>query len=286
MHRLILMAYAGLAIGWIVNGALSHAYARARATRALYGLTVTLAPLGVAMLLSLGLRYLFSLPVTLQANWLFRTTGREGRRAWMAAVERWSSGSASLPVFAASLPAAIAVLGPVRGPAVTSLGLLAALSWFERIFRDWRKLPFTCSYLPGKTPAWMLMLRLGIAAPLLGVAGHLMLRSSANLIPFAALFTFELVVWRLAPRHAARCMGQREAPVRGDRRSPGDVARPPARIGDRALQRRPCRRYVRLRWSLRAASSRSPGARRSRTTGATRACSSRPSSRTSATACG
>jgi predicted permease len=193
-HRLILMAYAGLAIGWIVKGALDRERVALR-DQGVYGLLVTLAPLGVSMLIALGLRYLFSLPVALPSNWLFQTTGQESRRAWLAAVERMVVWCGIVPAFLVSLPVTIAVFGPVRAAAVAALGLVAALAWFERIYRDWHKLPFTCSYLPGKTPAWMLMLRLGIAAPVLGIAGHLMLRNSADLIRFAALFSFELAVW-------------------------------------------------------------------------------------------
>jgi putative ABC transport system permease protein len=193
-HRLILMAYAGLAFGWIAKGALDTSRPTLR-DQGMYGLMVTLAPLGVAMLITLGMRYLFSLPVALPANWLFRTTGQEGRRSWLGAVERFVVWLGIVPVFAAGLPAAIAVFGPMRASAVTAMGFVAAMIWFERIYRDWRKLPFTCSYLPGKAPAWLLMLRAGIAAPVLGIVGHLFLRSSANLIPFVALFTFELAVW-------------------------------------------------------------------------------------------
>ena len=54
------------------------------------------------------------------------------------------------PVFLASLPAAITILGGLRGIGVTALGVLAALICFEHLFRDWAKLPFACSYLPDK----------------------------------------------------------------------------------------------------------------------------------------
>ena len=103
----------------------------------------------------------------------------------------------------------------------TLLDLETMAPVFERIFRDWRKVPFTCTYLPGKAPAWMIMLRIGIAAPLLGAAGHLMLRASADLIPAVALLTFELAVWwRLRSARRAAWEGARlqfeeieEAPV-------------------------------------------------------------------------
>jgi putative ABC transport system permease protein len=195
MHRLILLAYCGLGLGWIGKGAVDAGRPKL-ADQGMYGLMVTVAPLGIAMLIALGLRYLFALPVALPSNWLFQTTGQEGRRSWLAAVERFVVWCGILPVFVASLPATMAVLGPIRGAAVTLMTLLAALAFFERMYRDWRKLPFTCTYLPGKTPAWLLMLRAGVAAPLLGIGGTLMLRSSADLIPAIALLTFEAALWQ------------------------------------------------------------------------------------------
>src|SRR4051794_33375048 len=194
-HRLILMAYAGLAFGWIAKGAIDTPRVKL-ADQGMYGLLVTLAPLGVAMLIALGLRHLFAMPVALPSNWLFRTTGQENRRAWLAAVERFVIWCGIAPVFVVSLPATVGVLGPVRAAAVTAMTFVAALAFFERMYRDWRKLPFTCSYLPGKVPIWMPMLRAGIAGPLLALAGHLILRNSAYLIPGIALFSFELAAWR------------------------------------------------------------------------------------------
>lgn len=194
MHRLILMAYAGLAIGWITKGALDTPKPSLR-DEGMYGFLVTLAPLAVSILIAMGLRYLFSLPVELRANWLFQTTGREGRRAWFAAVERFVLWCGVAPVFAASLPASIAILGPVRALAATALTGFAALFCFERLYRDWTKVPFTCSYLPGKQPAWMLMLRAALVMPLLAAFGQLALYASNQLTAFTALVTFELAVW-------------------------------------------------------------------------------------------
>jgi predicted permease len=194
MHRLLLMAYTGLALGWITKGALDTPKPSLR-DQGMYGLLVTLAPLAVAILIVLGLRYLFSLPITLPANWLFQTTGRDGRRAWFAAVERFVIVCGIAPVFAASLPAAIAILGPLRALAALALTGLAALICFERLYRDWRKLPFTCSYVPGKQPAWLLMLRTGLVMPFLAAFGQLVLYASNDLTPFVALASFEFALW-------------------------------------------------------------------------------------------
>ena len=194
-HRLILMAYAGLALGWITKGALDTPRPTLR-DQGMYGLLITLAPLGIAMLITLGLRYLFSLPVTLPANWLFQTTGRDGRarlarrRRALRHLVRHRARLRGEPArrHRDSRPASRSRRDRARQSPPRSSGSSAS-------YRDWRKLPFTCSYLPGKQPAWMLMLRAGLAAPLLAAAGQLILYCSADLTAFTALFTFELAVW-------------------------------------------------------------------------------------------
>ena len=151
-HRLVLLTYTGLALGWIVKGALDMPTPSLR-DEGVYGMLVTVSPLAFALLVTIGLRYLFSLPVTLQANWFFRILDREGRAAWLRAVERFVVWLGIAPIYLASLPAAIAILGIVRAIAVTVLSFSIALLWFELIFRNWRKLGFTCSYLPHQRPA-------------------------------------------------------------------------------------------------------------------------------------
>ncbi len=199
-HRLVLQAYAGIALGWIVSGMLDTSRPSLR-DEGMHGLLVVLAPLAVSMLMTVGLRYVFSLPVSLEANWLFRSMDRDGRGAWLGAVERFVVWCGLAPVFLAGLPAAIAVFGWLRAAAATVLGFLAALVWFEAMFRQWRKLPFTCSYLPGKRPAWLTVTRYCLAIPFLAPAAKLILTCSGDITAFVALVTpLALVWWKLRTR--------------------------------------------------------------------------------------
>ncbi len=202
-HRLIVLAYAGLALGWIVDGVLDAPRPSLR-DEGMYGLVVVLVPLALAMLTAIGLRYVFSLPVSLGANWVFRTTDRDGRAAWLAAVERFVVWCGLAPIFLASLPVAVAILGGPRAAAAAVLAFFTALVWFEALYRQWRKLPFTCSYLPGRKPVWFTLLRYCLAIPFLGPAGKLILHSSGEPASFVALFTFLAVVWwRMRARRRA-----------------------------------------------------------------------------------
>ncbi|MES1262100.1 MAG: hypothetical protein ABUS49_10215, partial [Acidobacteriota bacterium] len=195
-HRLLLLAYAGLALGWITKGALDMPAPSLR-DEGLYGMLVTVSPLALALLVTAALRYLFSLPVALPANWIFRMLDRDGHASWLNAVERFVVWCGIAPVFAASLPASVAVLGWQRAGAVTLLSFLTALLWFELLFRKWRKLGFTCSYLPGNRPAAVTLVRYGLGVPLLVAAGAGILYCSIEPAAFLALCSLQLAVyWR------------------------------------------------------------------------------------------
>ncbi|MCX6629456.1 MAG: ADOP family duplicated permease [Candidatus Solibacter sp.] len=195
IHRLLLLAFAGLALGWVVEAALSAQPVSLR-DEGMYGLMAVASPLGLAVLMILALRYLFSLPVTLQANWMFQTCDQEGRGAWLAAVERFVMTCGIAPVYLASLPASIAILGWVRGLGVSALGALVALLCFERLFRHWCKLPFTCSYIPGKQAVWMLLFRYSMGMIYFAAIPPMLLAASGELAAFLALFTGLALFWR------------------------------------------------------------------------------------------
>ena len=195
IHRLLLLTYAGMALGWVIKAGLDAPPVSLH-DEGMYGLMAVASPLGLAVLMTLGLRYLFTVPVALQANWMFQTADRDCRASWLAAVERFVVACGIAPVFLASLPAAIAILGWLRAVAVTALGMLVALICFERLFREWARLPFTCSYLPGKRPFWMLVFRSAVAAIYLAVIPRALLAASGETAAFLAVFTGLVLFWR------------------------------------------------------------------------------------------
>ncbi len=187
IHRLVLQVCAGLAIAWMIgSGDLGSAGA----------VPVVLVPLAVSVFFIAGLRYLFSLPSELRANWIFQTAENEGRLSWLCAVDRFVVGCVLIPVYACTVPAAIAVFGWFRAARVTVLGFFLALLVFEFLFRDWRKAPFTCSYLPGKRPlAQVLVVGLG-ALSYLGAATAAVHAFAAGWVTFAAAFPLLYGAWR------------------------------------------------------------------------------------------
>ncbi len=163
-HRMILMGYGGFGLAVLLSGVLGMREfvepARVAAACFVY------AHVMVVTFLLIGLRHLFAMPTDLGANWVFRITEREGRRQWMRAVDRLALVSGAAALLAVPFPFEVRLLG-WRAVAESALFVPFALLCYEWAFAAWEKFPFTCSYLPGKTPAWIL------AAEFLGLLGLL-----------------------------------------------------------------------------------------------------------------
>jgi hypothetical protein len=198
-HRTILLAYGGFGTAVLLTGMLGMGKlfepARVVAACFVYAHVVFL------VFLLIGIRHLFALPTELGANWAFRITEREGRRDWMRAVDRLVLLCGAAAMLAVPFPAEVKLLG---WRALAELALFAAfgLLCYEWAFSSWEKLPFTCSYLPGKTPAWMVaveLLGLLIALPLVSGA---MVACLYNPLAYVAAMVVLTAGW--ARLHAVR----------------------------------------------------------------------------------
>ena len=98
-----------------------------------------------------GTRIVFSMPLDLRANWIFRVTPIPGGSQCLPARRRALFVLSVIPFWgaAAALFLSIWPWRPAAGHLVV-LGLLAA-SLAEFCLHGAQKIPFTCSYLPGKT---------------------------------------------------------------------------------------------------------------------------------------
>jgi len=152
-HRLILAIYTGMGLAYVFSQAAYVMY-RSRATDygALEGRAQTALgiPLILLFFLIVGLRVSFSIPVELRANWLFRLTDPSGRGAYLAATRKTLLLLALAPVVAIAAPIYMAVWPWPR--AWGHAGFLAAFGLLvvELVLTGFAKVPFTCSYLPGK----------------------------------------------------------------------------------------------------------------------------------------
>ncbi len=113
-------------------------------------LTLVIIPLVLSFALLLGLRSVMSLPVSLESNWVFRLTERPKIRAYFTGLRKAILLMKLGPLFVLVFTV-YAILWDPRTSLYHSLyGLVVSVVVMEVLFIHHMKIPFACSYLPGK----------------------------------------------------------------------------------------------------------------------------------------
>jgi hypothetical protein len=137
-HRLFLASYAG------VGGAiavLSLAGGRSGPLR----LSLT-----VSFLLVSALRAAFNFPSELGANWAFQISETNHASAYLSAMRKWIVLCAIAPLFTLIAPLEFAFYPWLEALFYLCFGVTLSMLLMELMFFHFRKVPFTCAYLPGK----------------------------------------------------------------------------------------------------------------------------------------
>ena len=200
-HRFLLAAYAGvgLAIAFAYAKSLVYGLSRAPWTHVtLPGLTIGFVLLTFAVI---GARFVFALPISLRANWIFRLTAIHPPHAYFAAIRRSLLALAAAPACLALAVAYLAIW--LKGAALEHIAVLLLLSFLlaDLSLYQFRKIPFACSYLPGKAN---LKIKFGVYA-----GAFLVILSAGTALEFVALqkvgrFLFLLAVLLVTAFWAAR----------------------------------------------------------------------------------
>ncbi len=112
--------------------------------------TVTGTPFPLIFILGIATRSALALPVEPKANWVFRMTERDATRSdALRAAERVMTLFAVIIPVALTLPAQWIVAGS-RAFMASAMTVVFGCLWVEVLLHDWRRIPFTCSYMPGK----------------------------------------------------------------------------------------------------------------------------------------
>jgi hypothetical protein len=210
-HRVIMALYLG------IGSALGLAYAKSILwKRASFHWREVNEPLLAATIVVLcfavlGIRAVFPLPLELRANWVFRITALRGAHVYLAAARRSMIALAVVPVWTLSA-AALFSLWPLKAAAghVAVLGLMG-LILADLCLHGFHKIPFTCSYLPGKanvhvTGAAYIVVFLGITDLIVRIE----LRSvedPASFVKLLAALACVAIVARLRTRRLAHAPG-------------------------------------------------------------------------------
>ncbi len=199
-HRLVLTAFAAIALALIVESFMSLAVGSGFRgfTSRTPGLrqAVIAAPLALSLFVLAGYRYLFRLPVELPANWIFRVNEPGHRLAFLDGVERFLLYGAVAPVALLTLPLEVRFLGLRAGLIAAGLCLAPSLILMELLLAQFDRIPFTSSYLPGQRPLVETVVRYAIAVALyvsvLSVIVNWCLGSTGGTLALAAAL---LVLW-------------------------------------------------------------------------------------------
>lgn len=153
-HKLVLSVYLGLGTAILATLYLGDYYGstnrRIELLQAERLHTAMSAALVVSFFLLSGLRVVFSIPVSLESNWIFRMLESEQRVLWLDAVVKAYYVLGILPV----LLTAPLFLAPLMGweyvPGHLVICVLLVMILVELMLFEWQKVPFVCSYFPGK----------------------------------------------------------------------------------------------------------------------------------------
>ena len=208
-HRFMLAAYASIGLVYVVSGVaglVKHAGGQALMKP---NADLSAAPLVLPFFVLLGLRALFALPVEVQANWIFRLTDAGLPHEYVRGARKMMFCAAVVPMCILALPAYGFMWGwsmALAHVAMSVLGSMAALEWMMAGFR---KVPFTCPWMPGKGNmkvmfgAWTVIF-LGVAFNVI----HIELWLASD--PIRSLIGIALVGWLWI--HRVRRRRQEEGP--------------------------------------------------------------------------
>jgi hypothetical protein len=155
-HRLFLAAYAGIALSLalpaVMHIGVIHIGGKPGAPMVAWSAAGLLAvPLTLSFFVVSGLRAAFNLPAELRANWIFQVCETEDRMVHIGAVRKWIVAMGIVPLFVVLAPIEVVFRGWRLALIHLSFALLLSLVLLNLLLVWFRKIPFTCSYFPGKT---------------------------------------------------------------------------------------------------------------------------------------
>jgi len=200
-HKLFLAIYAGVGCAVVFEGLV--AFYTVEGPGGVYkpGPALLSIPLVLSLFLLSGLRLIFTIPAELGANWVFRMAESADWRPVFSAIRKAMVLLAILPLFAALLPFYVMLWGWSTALMHALFGLTLSVLLMEGLLATFRKIPFTCSYLPGKAkvserwiPYWFFFLIYSYL--MAGIEQRLLNRPVAFTVFIGVAFT-AYAVWRI-----------------------------------------------------------------------------------------
>jgi hypothetical protein len=150
-QRLFLATYAGIAFAMSLPSIVLVAQRPGQPLLSFVPAGLIAIPLTLSFFTVTGLRAAFNFPAELRANWIFQMCETETCLEHVRASRKWIVLLGLAPVLALLLPVEWYFRGPLPAAIHISFALLLSLLLLNALLVWFRKIPFTCSYFPGKT---------------------------------------------------------------------------------------------------------------------------------------
>ena len=149
-HRLLLAVYVGVAVAFILAGFIRPLTRGLAVTFHEPSVTLLSVPLVFSFFTLVGLRVLFAIPIEMRANWVFQMTELDTKMAYLQGARQALYVLGLIPLALVTLPLYATLWGLAIAVGHTTLWLLLGALLIEALLSRFRKVPFACSYLPGK----------------------------------------------------------------------------------------------------------------------------------------
>lgn len=107
-------------------------------------------PLILSFFVLAGMRYAFTVPSELEANWIFRLAENKGNASAISGVHKAMLVLGIMPLIMMLFPSYLVVWDAMTALLHLAYGFTLALILIEILLSKFLKIPFTCSYLPGR----------------------------------------------------------------------------------------------------------------------------------------
>jgi len=108
-------------------------------------------PLIISFFVLSGMRVIFAIPAELKANWVFQLSEADGRKECLSGVRKSMFVFGVLPLFVVLAPVCALLWGWPAALFHTFFDIALSLLLIELLLVKFHRIPFTCSYLPGKS---------------------------------------------------------------------------------------------------------------------------------------
>jgi hypothetical protein len=150
LHQIYFMGFIGAGLAFVIREIAGIVSSQGWEGLMQSTLTLQAIPLGFTFFVLIGIRLIYTVPAEISANWIFQISDGAKFPESLCALRRAMLIQVLLPVqMVFFLMSCIFQGWSIAFPTLV-FGLLLSLLWLEGLFLRWNRVPFACTYQPGK----------------------------------------------------------------------------------------------------------------------------------------